>query len=127
MPPRNFLKKIAALRLNLVGFWQLADYPTLVFKITAFYTYKCILEQDFKVIMALINIVTKIFGGGGEKLAFGGISHLYETLLMILSSRPRRQDVGELYPIPRIVQEIKDQKELYGVIHIHETYYQVGV
>ena len=43
-PPEN----LVALRLNLVGFRQLADYPTPVFN---FNTCKCILEQGY------INIV----------------------------------------------------------------------
>ena len=28
-PPRKFFEKMTVRRLNLVGFWQLADYPTL--------------------------------------------------------------------------------------------------
>ena len=35
------------------------------------------------------------------------------------------EDVEEVYPVPRIVQQIKEQKDVYGTIDFHETYYQV--
>ena len=49
MPPSETFVKNSSLEINSDGFWQLADYPILVF------TCKCIEEQEslgFKVIMA---------------------------------------------------------------------------
>ena len=40
MPPQNFFIKNSYPEMKSDGFWQLADYPTLVF------TYKCILEPE---------------------------------------------------------------------------------
>jgi len=37
---------------------------------------------------------------------------------------PSSDDVGELYPISRIIWEVKEQKE-YGSAVLQETYYQV--
>ena len=39
---------------------------------------------------------------------------------------PSSDDVSELYPVSRIVQQIRDQKELYSMTpDHHESYYQV--
>ena len=49
MPPSEMFVKNSYSEIKSDGFWQLADYPTLVF------TCKCIQEQEslgFKVIMA---------------------------------------------------------------------------
>ena len=49
MPPSETFVKNSYPEINSDGFWQLADYPILVF------TWKCIQEQEslgFKVIMA---------------------------------------------------------------------------
>ena len=35
------------------------------------------------------------------------------------------EDVYKVYPVLRIMQQIKEQKDVYGTIDFHETYYQV--
>ena len=42
-PPRKFFEKFGCQEIESGGFWQLADYPTLVFRIRAFLNLK--LEQ----------------------------------------------------------------------------------
>ena len=32
----------------------------------------------------------------------------------------------EVYPISRIKQEIREQKDMYGDLDLHETYYKVN-
>ena len=82
-PPPEIFVKSSYPEIKSDGFWQLADYPTLVF------TCKCILEQEslgFKVIMTYL--LPTFVGGGGENWPLGGgISQvspppppLYETL-----------------------------------------------
>ena len=39
---------------------------------------------------------------------------------------PLSDDIGEIYPISRIVQEVKDQQD-YGTALSQETYYQVSL
>lgn len=38
---------------------------------------------------------------------------------------PRSEDIAEIYPISRIVQEVKDKQD-YGTALSQETYYQVS-
>ena len=78
-PPPDFFVKNSSPEIKSDGFWQLADYPTLVF------TCKCILEQEslglrqyYGIIYLLINIVAKILGGGGVPWF-----PPYETLILI--------------------------------------------
>lgn len=35
-------------------------------------------------------------------------------------------DVSELYPVSRIEQEVKSEKDIYGPGSLQDTYYQVG-
>ena len=53
-PPPEIFEKNSCPETESGGFWQLSDYPTLVFKITAFNICKCILEQGFKVIIYVL-------------------------------------------------------------------------
>ena len=34
-------------------------------------------------------------------------------------------DVTEIYPLSRIEQEVRDQKDMFGSLDLHETYYKV--
>ena len=36
-----------------------------------------------------------------------------------------RQDVTEVYPVSRIEQEVREQKDMFGSLDLHETYYKV--
>lgn len=35
------------------------------------------------------------------------------------------QDVTEVYPLSRIEQEVREQKDMFGSLDLHETYYKV--
>ena len=67
MPPQKCLENSCP-ETESGWFWQLADYPILVFKIIQhFNTYKCILEQAFKVFF-----LGGGGGGGGGNWPLGG-------------------------------------------------------
>ena len=35
------------------------------------------------------------------------------------------EDVTEVYPLSRIEQEVREQKDMFGSLDLHETYYKV--
>ena len=49
------------------------------------------------------------------------IIHIPPSLPLPISS----DDITEVYPLSRIEQEVKEQKDMYGSLDLHETYYKV--
>ena len=37
------------------------------------------------------------------------------------------EDITEVYPLSRIEQEVREQKDMFGALDLHETYYKVSV
>ena len=40
-------------------------------------------------------------------------------------SATNSEDITEVYPLSRIEQEVREQKDMFGSIDLHETYYKV--
>ena len=45
--------------------------------------------------------------------------------LLPLPPSTSSDDITEVYPLSRIEQEVKEQKDMYGSLDLHETYYKV--
>ena len=50
--------------------------------------------------------------------------YIYEFILLFLYCS---DDVSELYPVSRLEQEVKGEKDIYGPGNLQDTYYQVIV
>ena len=64
MPPQRIFEKNSFPEIGSGGFWQLADYPTLAFKITAFAIANWKKYHSY-MMYKTITVLKILWGGGG--------------------------------------------------------------
>ena len=53
--------------------------------------------------------------------------HIIRKHSLSLSGELYSGDITEVYPLTRIEQEVREQKDMFGSLDLHETYYKVCV